>query len=113
MSLPPESAPTYATPEQVAAWVGITDPDEALTLITATANYTVAGMIGTATIPEEIARHATLALAADLESQRSAPNGIRLFSDGAGGIAPLRVRADAAGRARAILAPFLAPVLFG
>ena len=107
-------APTYATADQVAAWVGGADAaGDDIVLITATANYTVAQLLDGNTVPEEIAQHATLALAADLVEQRNAPNGVRLFTDGTGGIAPLRVRADSAGRARAILAPFLPVVMFG
>lgn len=102
----------YATPAQIAAWLDqpTTDSgDDALVLIAATANFTVAQLLGTVTRPAEVARHAVCVLAADLWEQRNAPFGVRVFTDGLGGAAPMRVRDDAAGRARAILR--LAPVV--
>lgn len=82
--------------------------DAALVQVTATANHTVAALIGAALVPEAVARHAALALASDLYEARNAPNGIRMFTDDVGGAAPMRIRADSAARARSILAPFLA-----
>lgn len=109
------TTPSYATPAQVAAWLGTVAPSEAaendpIVIVTATANWTVSQLIGARTyIPPDVARHAVLALASDLFEQRNAPNGIRMFTDGLGGTAPMRVRADSAARARSILG--LAPVI--
>lgn len=110
MPEPTEIEP-YATPAEVAAWLDqpTSDDGPALVLITATANFTVAQLLGTLSRPAEITRHAVCVLAADLWEQRNAPFGVRVFADGLGGSAPMRVRDDAAGRARAILR--LAPVV--
>ena len=103
---------TYATPQQIADWLKLAEPadDAALVLVSATANFTVADMLGDLERPAEVTRHAVCVLAGDLWEQRSAPFGVRVFTDGLGGAAPMRVRDDAAGRARALLR--LGPVVY-
>lgn len=103
------------TPAEITAWLGLPEPSgdpaaltPALTMVHATATATVGKIVGTtADVPADVVKHATLALISDLWEQRNAPNGIRLFVDDVGGAAPMRVRADSAARAKAILAPFL------
>lgn len=66
---------------------------------------------GRADIPGPVLDHARLVTAADLYAQREAPNGVRVFADGMGGTVPVHVRASATARARAVLDPWLGPVI--
>lgn len=100
---------------KVGAWVN--DPganSDELELIAKVASEHVARMIKdlpAGTVPESTLQLACLDLAADLWDQRTAPNGVRMFTDGLDGAAPVRVRADASSRARALLAFWLAPTI--
>lgn len=100
---------------KVGAWVNDpgADPEE-LGLIASVASELTAHMVadlGADAVPETVVRLAALDLAADLWDQRTAPNGVRMFSDGLDGPTPVRVRADATARARRLLQSWLAPTI--
>lgn len=111
MTEPQQPAPAITGPE-VGAWVnhpGATPAD--LTLVAEVAEAHLDQLLAGRTVPPAVRRLAALDIAADLWDQRTAPNGVRMFTDGLDGTAPVRVRADATARARAILAPWLPPTI--
>lgn len=78
--------------------------DEADALVTAW----LAGF-PTVTVPPIIVARAVREVAADLWNRRDAPNGIKQFGDGAGGVIPVRVARDPLTAAYPLLAPFTGP----
>lgn len=99
------------TPEVLAERIGA-NPREttALTETLIEARQIVAQVIGSATVPDDIARRAVIDTALDLWNARSAPNGVKVFADGQTGVA-LRVSRDRAATARALLRPWLPVVI--
>lgn len=64
-----------------------------------------------ATVPDLITARATREVAGELWNRRDAPNGIKQYGDGAGGVIPVRVARDPMVAAYPLLAPFTGPGL--
>ena len=99
------------TAAEAAAWAGTTADAAGVVDVLAYATEAITTAGDGATVPPSAERLALLTVFADLWEQKSAPLGVRLFADGVGGTAPVRVRADHLARARALLSPWLPPTV--
>lgn len=105
------------TTAQLATQVGtsVTRDAEVLTRTLATANSLVSTYAGSATIPDTVLDEAVLAVAAEVFSQRNAPNGVlnqQYPSADGGGLMPVRIGADPLRPAYPLLALYVDPVTF-
>lgn len=83
---------------------------DALTETLDEATAIVSRIVGDVAVPTPVLRRAIIDTAADLWNARSAPNGVATFAD-ANGTVPLRVSRDRSATARALLRPWLPPVI--
>lgn len=99
------------TPAEAAAWINCDANDADLVHVLAYAVDATTAAIDGRTVPDSARRLAILHVAADVWESRLAPAGVRLFADGLGNSAPIRVRSDHVARARASLGPWLPPTI--
>lgn len=100
------------TPSDLVQYVGaISDEDLAAAQhFIDTATALVDGFCGAALVPEAVLNHAYTVVAAEMFSQREAPNGIAQYADGVT-TTPMRVARDPMRGAYPVLARYIGPAI--